>query len=192
MISVKDDEICFAKIRPNATIPTKRVEDAGYDMWACFDEDYFVIEPGKTRGIPTGIAAAFSDKYYIQIEERSSMVKFNAKKSAGVFDSGYRGEYFIMTYNIGDKPFVISKIEYDDMPKKFVVGGKTYGKDKVTVFPYKKAVCQAVVLIVPKLKTKELSYDELLSIPSERKTGGFGSSDEAKWKKEEKKKKASK
>ena len=33
----------FAKIKPNAIIPTKRLEDAGYDIYPCFDEDYIII-----------------------------------------------------------------------------------------------------------------------------------------------------
>ena len=171
------DVIFWAKMRDDARIPTKRVEDAGYDVWPCFDGDYFVIEPGKSRGIPTGVASAFSDDYYIQIEERSSMVKFGTKKSAGVMDSGYRGEYLIMTLNVADKPFVISKIDFEDMPENFEVDGKTYNKNNVTVCPYKKAICQAVLHIVPKVESKEISYEELLQIKSERMTGGFGSSD---------------
>ena len=36
-----EDSVYFAKIRTGATIPTKRDEDAGYDLYACFDEDFF-------------------------------------------------------------------------------------------------------------------------------------------------------
>lgn len=177
MESIKSGEIYWAKIREDAKIPTKRDEDAGYDVWPCFDGDYFVIEPGKTRAIPTGVASAFSEDYYIQIEERSSMVKFGTKKSAGVIDSGYRGEYLIMTLNVSDKPFVISKIDFENMPENFEADGKTYNKNNVTICPYKKAICQAVLHIVPKVKSHEISYEELLKIKSERMTGGFGSSD---------------
>lgn len=173
--TVKDDEIFFAKIRETATIPTKKLEDAGYDMYADFSEDYFVIEAGKTRGVPTGIATAFSSKYYVQIEERSSMAKLGIKKSGGVIDSGYRGEYFIMTYNTNDKPFVIAK-NYDSVPTTFDVSGKTYYRDDVILYPYTKAICQMVVQEIPVLESKELSYDELQKIASSRGVGGFGSS----------------
>ena len=57
-----EDTIYFAKIREGATIPSKRDEDAGYDVYACFDDDFFVIEGGRTRMIPTGLAVAFSPK----------------------------------------------------------------------------------------------------------------------------------
>ena len=173
---VQDDEIYFAKMKPNAIIPTKKQEDAGYDTYACFDEDFFVIEPYQTRAVPTGIASAFSSKYYIQVEERSSTGKIGMKKSAGVIDSGYRGEHLILTYNTNSKPIVISKIEESEILDTFEVDGKTYKKDEVLFYPYKKAICQLVVHVVPELKTSELEYSELLEIKSERGAGAFGSS----------------
>lgn len=173
---MKKNQICFAKINPNATIPTKRDEDAGYDLYACFDQDYFVIEGGKTRAVPTGLAAAFNKKYYAQVEERSSMAKLGIKKSGGVFDSGYRGEYLIMTYNTNSVPFVISKLPAEQIPAEFEAEGKKYQKEQAIIYPYKKAICEIVLQEVPKLKTVELTYEQLLKIKSERSTGGFGSS----------------
>ena len=37
----------FAKTNPNAIIPTKRDEDAGFDLYACFDADMMIIPPHK-------------------------------------------------------------------------------------------------------------------------------------------------
>lgn len=173
---VSEKDLYFAKIRESAIIPSKKQEDAGYDFYACFEGDYFVIEAGETKGVPTGIATAFSNKYYAQVEERSSMAKLGIKKSGGVIDSGYRGEYFIMTYNTNNKPFVISKIEIENVPDSFEVQGKVYKKEDVILYPSTKAICQVVMHIVPELESKELSYEELLQISSERGTGGFGSS----------------
>ncbi len=172
---LKENEIVFAKIRETAVIPTKKLEDAGYDLYANFEEDYFVIEPHKTRAVPTGIACAFSSKYYAQVEERGSTGKLGIKKSSGVMDSGYRGEYLIMTYNTNDLPFVISK-DPENMPEEFSVDGKTYKTSEVIVYPYKKAICQIVLHEVPVLDETELSYEELCSIASERGSGRFGSS----------------
>ena len=173
---LKENEIVFAKIRETAIVPTKKLEDAGYDLYANFEEDYFVIKPHETRAVPTGIAIAFSSKYYAQVEERGSTGKIGMKKSSGVFDSGYRGEYLIMTYNTNDKPIVISKVAADDMPESFEVGGATYAKESVIVYPYTKAICQLVLQEVPVLEETELSYKELCSIASERGSGRFGSS----------------
>ena len=177
MVKINKKQIFWAKLRDDAKIPTKKDEDAGFDMWACFDGDFFVIEPGETKGVPTGVASAFSSDYYIQIEERSSFAKMGIKKSGGVIDSGYRGEYFIMTYNTNKVPFVISKIDLEDMPQEFEVDGKKYNKSNIKFCPYSKAVCQAVVQVVPKVASREISYDELMQIKSQRMTKGFGSSD---------------
>ena len=38
-------QIKFAKVKPEAIIPSKRVEDAGFDIYACFEEEYMVIKP---------------------------------------------------------------------------------------------------------------------------------------------------
>lgn len=175
-ITVTDNEIYFAKIRESAKIPTKKIEDAGYDVYADFEGDYFVVEPGKTRPVPTGIAIAFSPKYYIQVEERGSMAKLGIKKSGGVFDSGYRGEYLIMTYNTNDKPFVISNRPLDEVSTTFEIAGQTYYRDDVILYPSAKAICQLVLQEVPVLEEKEISYEELQQISSERGAGRFGSS----------------
>ena len=135
-----------------------------------------MIEPGATRAVPTGLAAAFNKKYYAQVEERSSMAKLGIKKSGGVIDSGYRGEYLIMTYNTNKVPFVISKIAKEDLPAEFEADGKKYKKDQAIIYPYTQAICELVLQIVPKLKEKEVTYEELLKFSSQRKTGGFGSS----------------
>ena len=175
-MTLKDNQLRFAKIRDTARVPSKRDEDAGFDLYADFEEDFFVIEAGETRPVPTGIATAFSKKFYAQIEERSSMAKIGIKKSGGVFDSGYRGEYLIMLYNTNKKPFIISKVSVDELADEFDVDGVTYNKDKVMIYPYTKAICQIVMQEVPEFDVEEISYDELKNISSERGAGGFGSS----------------
>lgn len=175
-MKLKDNELCFAKIRETARVPEKRDEDAGFDLYADFDESFFVIAEGETRAVPTGIAAAFSSKFYAQVEERSSMAKIGIKKSGGVFDSGYRGEYLIMLFNTNKKPFIISKNPLDEISDEFEFGGKKYNKNEVIMYPYSKAICQIVMQEIPVFELKELSYEELKQISSERGEGGFGSS----------------
>ena len=175
-MKLNDNELRFAKIRETARVPSKRDEDAGFDMYADFAEDFLVIGTRETKAVPTGIAVAFSSKYYAQIEERSSMAKIGIKKSGGVFDSGYRGEYLIMTYNTNKRPFIISKIDAEDLADEFEVDGVTYKKDDVILYPYTKAICQMVMQEIPKFDVQEISYEELKAISSERGAGGFGSS----------------
>lgn len=104
------NSLFFAKVKPNAIIPSKRNEDAGYDIYPCFDEKFIIILPHETKLIPTGIASAFSDDYYIQIQERGSTGAKGIKYGAGVIDSGYRGEWFIPITNSNDVPIVISSL----------------------------------------------------------------------------------
>jgi dUTP pyrophosphatase len=51
-----------------------------------------------------------------------------------------------------------------------------YGRNDVLFYPYEKAICQAILLPVPKMKSVEISVEELKAIPSERGEGKIGSS----------------
>ena len=175
-MEIRDNELKIAKIRDSAKFPSKRLEDAGFDLYADFEEEFFVIDSFETKPVPTGIAIAFSSKWYAQVEERGSMAKLGVKKSGGVFDSGYRGEYLIITYNTNKKPFIISKIPEDELSEEFEVNGVTYKKSEVIIYPYTKAICQIVLQEVPVLDVQEISYEELKQISSERGDGRFGSS----------------
>ena len=166
------DKMFFAKMREGAIVPTKRKEDAGYDFYACFDEDYFEIKNGETRPVPTGIAWACSPKYYMQIEERSGMGVKGIKKSAGVFDSGYRGEFLIAITNLTGKTLLISKLEEEELSTSY----PQLDQKTCIIIPYAKAIVQGVVHEVPVLDVQEISYEDLLKMDSERKSGRFGSS----------------
>ena len=77
------EKLLFAKVREGAKIPTKRDEDAGRDLYACFEEEYIIIYPHTTYLVPTGIATAFSSDYYAQIQERGSTGSKGIKYGAG-------------------------------------------------------------------------------------------------------------
>ena len=198
MIELKENDLYFAKVNPNAIIPTKEKENAGYDIYACFDRDFFIIPPHSTELVPTGIASAISDKYYLGVAERGSTGKIGMKYSAGVIDSGYRGEIFIGLSNINDVPIVISKLTREELAENY--GKIGYGEtiymteeeyedliyledyeeyDNLTciIYPYSKAIAQLIVHEVHnEVESKEISYEELQSIPSKRGTGSLGSS----------------
>ena len=100
------NSIKFAKIKPTAIIPTKEEENAGFDIYACWEgltKSDKIIKPHQTKLIPTGIACALPIEYYFQVEERGSTGSKGIKKSAGVVDSGYRGEIFIAISNVNNK-----------------------------------------------------------------------------------------
>lgn len=166
MVEVNDKVIYWAKVNPKAIIPTKRLEDGCYDIYTCTDEEEIVIKPFDIVTVPTGIASAFDSKYRLDFQrERGSSGSIGLVPRCGQVDSGYRGEIFLKLQNTTNKFIVISS-KYKD---KFE---DEYG----AVYPMSKAVCQAALEIVPNVESKEISYDELVKIPSERGTGNLGSS----------------
>ena len=165
----------WAKVKENAIIPTKRDEDAGYDIYANFDENYRFIKSGETVMIPTGIASCIPVGYYMQIEERGSSGSKGMKYSAGVFDAGFRGEWNLMVTNTTDK--VIAIIKHDFLEEHKELFDDLVKRNLMIVYPYEKAIFQAILhstnnQVIP----QEISYDELKNIPSERGTGRLGSS----------------
>ena len=165
---MRRDEIYFAKINVNARIPSKEIEDAGYDIYACFDEENLVINPNESVMVPTGIVSAFSSEYMFLLEERSSTGVRDIKRNAGVIDSGFRGEWKAILYNANKKPIVITKETNKDILEVL--------EDDYIVYPYDKAIVQALLIPVPMVKVKEKTYSELLMIDSKRGSGMLGSS----------------
>lgn len=155
----------FAKVKPNAIIPTKREEDAGYDIYPCFEEDFIIIEPHKTKMIPTGIASACDTDYCFILKERGSTGTKGIAQRSGIIDSGYRNEWFVPITNTTNHDIVIAKKD-----SEFSMMCDT------VMYPYEKAICQALIVPVPMVDVEEYTYDELKSISSERGNGGFGSS----------------
>ena len=164
---IKDNDLYFAKVNPNAIIPSKRDEDGGYDVYACFDEDYMVIQPHETKLIPSGIATAFSPKWVAIIKERGSNGSKGIAQRCGVIDSGYRNEWFIPLTNTTNKTVTISKLPKEQLPLMLQEG---------IVYPYTKGIAQFIMVEVPKLDTHEVDFDTLKAFESERGLGALGSS----------------
>jgi len=165
------DILYFAKVRPDAIIPTKNEEDAGYDLYANFPQECIYIESGQTVMIPTGIATAFSDDYVFILKERGSTGTKGMSQMAGVIDSGYRGEIVAPITNLGKRDIIISKLSREEHIHKYGL----YYSDCL-FYPYSKAIAQGILFKLPKLNTEEISYDELSKIPSLRGVGKLGSS----------------
>lgn len=165
-------EVKFAKIRPEAIIPSKLDEDMGFDIYACFEEDYMAIKPHETKLIPTGIASSCDSEYGFVLRERGSTGSKGIALRAGVIDSGYRNEWFVGLTNTTNKVLFISKLEPKETYEKY------YGKvmPESFVYPYTKAIAQALLVPVPKATVDEIPYEELIKIPSERGMGKLGSS----------------
>ncbi len=159
----------FAKVRPDAIIPSKRDEDAGYDIYANFKEDYICITPHETKMIPTGIAGACDTDYCFIAKERGSTGTKGIAQRCGVIDSGYRNEIFIPITNTNSRPLYIIKEHALAAAKKEIT-------DHTVVYPYEKAIAQLLIIPVPTVTVSECTYEELKAIPSQRGSGSLGSS----------------
>lgn len=160
----------WAKVSENAIVPTKRDEDAGYDLYPCFEEDYIEIGPLQTKLIPLGVASAFDSDYVLFLKERGSTGSKGLSVRAGVMDSGYRGEYIAPITNLNPVAArIIKKKALDLMDEE--------QKKSMILYPYEKAICQGVLLQMPNVQSVEISYEELQEMSSDRKSGRLGSSD---------------
>ena len=159
--------INFAKTKEGAVVPSKRDEDVGFDIYACFEEDWIEIPPHTSKLIPTGIASAFDKEWGVVFRERGSTGVKNLKVNAGVIDSGFRNEWFVSLYNGNDVSIYITK---------FMDGEQSPEDKNAILYSYEKGIAQALVIPVPDVTSKEISYDELKDIRSERGMGMLGSS----------------
>ena len=165
--------VYFAKVRPSAVIPSKRDEDAGYDIYANLEprtvegeEVYEMYLPvNKTTLVPTGIAMALPKTHYCNLKhERGSTGKIGMSVLSGVIDSGYRGELFIAITPLHKDILITSKVT------------ETEEYDNGYLYPYSKAICQATIELVPQVNIKEITFEELQSMKSERMDTKLGQS----------------
>jgi dUTP pyrophosphatase len=164
-ISVKKDTVLFAKVRPDAIVPSKRAEDAGYDIYANFPQQDITLKKGVPTLIPTGIASSMLPKYYFNVKhERGSTGKIGMSVLSGVVDSGYRNEWFVNIVAT-NKDIVISKNTTEVVEL-----------EKAIYYPYNKAIAQATLELVPDVNIKVIDFESLSKIRSERGKGKLGSS----------------
>ena len=100
------------KLRPGAKIPTRGSQQAaGYDLYACLEQDTLTIPAHETGKIPTGIALAIPQGYFGAMFARSGLATKQGLRPAncvGVVDSDYRGECLIFLHNDSDQPRCIA------------------------------------------------------------------------------------
>lgn len=161
-------QVFFARRDESVIIPSKIVENMGFDVYANFEEENMVINPHETKLIPTGLYSAVEVGYGFILKERGSTGTKGMGQRSGVIDSGYRGEWFVPITNLNDKPIVITKETNEETLEVL--------KEDYIVYPYTKAITQAILVPVPKVQVNKISVEELQAIPSVRGTGALGSS----------------
>lgn len=154
----------------NAKMPTKRDEDAGFDIYSDSAED-IILKPNETKFFSTGLRSAFPKEFWIEIKERGSTGAVGLSVRSGVIDSGYRGEWKIMLTNVNKYPVVFSHT----VDKVTYVKGKIFkNKVKKVIYPLSKAIAQAVVIPLPHIECRPWDYSKIEV--SERGQTGWGAS----------------
>lgn len=157
----------FFKDDGRAIIPTKRKEDAGYDVYMLPMDEPVIVKPGETVSLHTGLKSAFSSDYVLLGRERGSTGTKGLRFGAGVIDSGFRGEILIPINNTSDRDIAL-------MPEK-------YSSDKsfedALIYPQTKAIGQLLLVPVIDAEVKEVSAEEYEKFGSERGEGMLGSSE---------------
>jgi dUTP pyrophosphatase len=87
---------------------------AGLDLRACIEEDY-ILNPGETFLVPTGIAIYIEDSSLCgMILPRSGLGHKHGivlGNLVGLIDSDYQGQLFVSLWNRGDSSFIIKPLE---------------------------------------------------------------------------------
>lgn len=161
-------KVYFAKVRESAIIPSKRKEDAGYDVYANLEEYKNKLEDGtvyyevlcpvlETSLIPTGLAVAMPNTHYLNLKhERGSTGVQSMNVLAGVIDSGFRNEMFVALTPLRKSVVISSLVESVQEDENHIY------------YPLSKAIVQGTIDLVPEATIEEISIKELRAIDSER------------------------
>ena len=165
----KCTDFCWAVRDERVKIPTKRESDAGYDIYAFFEEDYIIINPKQSRIINTGLYSALPENYFLEFKERSSTAKYNMGIRAGVIEGTYRGELLVCISNHNNVPLAIVKNTITEKEIKQQVA------PNVIIYPYEKAITQGILRKIEPAQFRTIPLEELKKMTTIRGEGGFGS-----------------
>lgn len=156
-------KLYFYKENEKAILPSKREEDAGYDVYMIPSDKDIIIEKGQTLLLDTGLKSAFDKDYVLLGRERGSTGIKGMRFGAGVIDSGYRGNIMIPINNTSDKPICLT---HDNRTSD----------DNMICYPQNKAIGQLLLVPVIHADVIELTKEQYDAIESQRGQGAFGSS----------------
>lgn len=170
--------IKWYKMREEAKIPTKRKEDAGFDIYTT--EKEVVLMPLETHLFATGLGAVADPGYWLFARDRGSTGSKGIHTQCGIIDNGYRGEIFICICNNNPYPVKFTN-QIDKIIKKkdeflFDNDGNEYVGD-VLYYPVSKAIAQIIPIYQPTVESYEISEDEWnINLNTERGEGKLGDS----------------
>lgn len=149
-------KIVWHKLNSSAVVPTKRPEDAGFDMYSTIGT--CTLLPGEKKLFPTGIAAAPEKGYWLMAFDRGSTGSRGIHTHCGIIDNGYRGEIFICLCN--DNPYPVTFTR--DVLSPYIDKKGFYFDEKgnehcgdVLYYPLSKAIAQIIPVPQPVVETAE-------------------------------------
>lgn len=105
-------EICKLPGNEDLSLPKQMSAGAsGFDLYAAVSESV-VLEPGKWKLIPTGIAIAMPTGLEAQVRPRSGLALkhgITILNAPGTIDADYRGEIKVILLNLGEKEFQVDR-----------------------------------------------------------------------------------
>lgn len=167
---MNDVYLKIKRLNDAAILPTKRDEDAGYDVYGLFEEEAVFLNPGGIYLASLGISTEFPRDWVFYITERSGSGSKGISTRAGVIDSGYRGEVKTPLNNTSDRLIIFSDLSEEEIKEKY--GNELKGfEENFIIYPQTKAIAQGLLLYCPHVEVEEVF--ELGD--SVRGEGGFGS-----------------
>jgi dUTP pyrophosphatase len=147
MSSDHDEFVGFCLCHTDATAPVrKNTDDAGYDLASVED---VVIPPSGRRLISTGLKVLLPAGTYGRVAPRSGMSVAGTSVGAGVIDLSYRGIIKVLLFNHNTENAIEVK-----------TGDR---------------IAQLVIEVIKTPAVRIVTEEDLLSIPTTRGEGGFGS-----------------
>ena len=154
---------------PDAKMPEyAHLTDSGMDLFALDD---YVIKPGETVLIPTGIKVALPQGYELQVRPKSGRAlktKLRVANTPGTIDAGYRDEIKVIIESV-EPPIKEITYEYDEN-QEIKITSILQGQNQYIGKGEKFA--QLVLMEVPKVSF--YAVDNISEI-GENRNGGFGS-----------------
>lgn len=168
-VAKKYIQIPYEKCREGARMPEyAHIDDSGMDLYAL--EDY-IIHPGETKLIPTGLKFAIPNGYELQIRPKSGRclkTKLRVANTPATIDAGFRGEVCVIVENV-EAPIQDITYEFDNNGHP-IITSILHGADHYIHKGEKFA--QLVLAEVP--KANFYLVDKVME-DTERADGGFGS-----------------
>ena len=157
-------KILWHKLTPDAIIPTKRAEDAGFDIYTT--ETDVLLRPHEKHLFKTGLAYWIDKEHWLMGVDRGSTGSRGLHIHCGICDQGYRGEIFVCICNDNDFPVHFSSS-----------AASISMKDNVLEYPTKKAIAQLIPMPLLPVESAEAGEEwEELRHDSERGATKLGAS----------------